>query len=97
MHDMVRVCELGAVPIPREQVLARADRARVMKDIDLMLHLYELADADRDRWEKAVDVLIDIPDRRRQAVVIADRHLVEREEPPRLRVRAGTVSIKAIQ
>lgn len=97
LHDMVRVCGLGTVAIPRERVLARADHALVMKDIDLVLDLYGLADADRERWEKAVDVLIDMPDRRRQAVSIADRHLVECADPPLLRVRPGRAPIEAVK
>lgn len=97
MHDMVRVCALGAVAVPREEVLARADRALMVKDIDLVLDLYELGGADRERWEKAVDVLIDMPDRRRQAVTIADRHLVERADPQPRRVRSNSVSIKAVK
>ncbi len=96
MREMVRVCGLGSVAIPREEILARADHALVMKHIDQVLDLYELAGADRARWEKAVDVLIDMPDRRRQAVSIADRHLVECPNPPPPQARVASVSIKAV-
>jgi len=94
VREMVRVCGLGAVAIPRDELLARADHALVMKNIDQVIDLYELAGADRARWEKAVDVLIDMPDRRRQAVSIADRHLVEGAHPPPQ--RAVSLSIKAV-
>ena len=77
IHDMVRVCELGRVPIPSEQLIARGDKALVTKDIDLVIDLYELAGADRVRWEKVVDVLVEMPERKRQAVAIADRYLVD--------------------
>jgi hypothetical protein len=97
LQDMVRVCELGSVSIPRARLLDRADRALLTKDIDLVLDLYELADADRERWEKVVDVLIDMPDRKRQAVVIADRYLVPHNGPAPVRARVGTATIKAVK
>ena len=77
IQDMVRVCELGHISLPSEQLLARGDKALMTKDIDLVINLYELAGADRPRWEKVVDVLIEMPDRKRQAVGIADRYLVD--------------------
>jgi hypothetical protein len=77
IQDMVRVCELGHVPLPIEQLLARGDKALMTKDIDLVINLYELAGADRPRWEKVIDVLVEMPDRKRQAVSIADRYLVD--------------------
>ena len=80
IQDMVRVCELGHVPIPSEQLIVRGDKALKTKDIDLAIDLFELAGADRGRWEQVVDVLIEMPDRKRQAVAIADRYLVDHTE-----------------
>lgn len=80
IQDMVRVCELGHVPIPSEQLIVRGDKALKTKDIDLAIDLYELATADRGRWEQVVDVLIEMPDRKRQAVGIADRYLIDHGE-----------------
>jgi hypothetical protein len=97
IQDMVRVCELGHVPIPREQLLARGDKALVTKDIDLVIDLYELAGADRPRWEKTVDVLIDMPDRKRQAVALADRYLVDGSEQAPAGSRPGPTPIKAVK
>ena len=97
IQEMVQVCALGRIPIPREELLARADRALVAKDVDLALDLYELADADRERWERAVDVLIAVPERQRQAVVIADRYLVKRAGPVPLRPAVGTANIRAVK
>jgi len=77
IQDMVRVCQLGHVPIPSDKLIARGDKALVSKDIDVVINLFELAGADRGRWEKVVDVLIEMPDRKRQAVQIADRYLVD--------------------
>jgi len=48
-------------------LLARGDRALITKDVDLVINLYELAGADRSRWEKVVDVLVVMPERKRQA------------------------------
>ncbi len=82
IQDMVRVCELGRVPIPSAQLVARGDKALKTKDIDLAIDLFELANADRPHWEQVVDVLIEMPDRKRQAVAIADRYLVDHAEAP---------------
>ena len=87
--DVVRICELGGVPLPREQMLASADAFLKRKDVDGAIRLYELAEADRDRWTRLVDVLTALPDRSRQAVEIVERHLApepQAEEPrsPRL-------------
>lgn len=73
--DAVRVCELGSVPLPRERLLVAADGCLKRKDIDGTLRLYELAGADRERWTRLVDVMTALPDRARQAVEIAERHL----------------------
>ncbi|MCC6767111.1 MAG: hypothetical protein IT293_20845 [Deltaproteobacteria bacterium] len=92
IQDMVRVCELGHVPIPSEQLVVRGDKALKTKDIDLAIDLFELATADRGRWEQVVDVLIEMPDRKRQAVSIADRYLVDHAEAPAS--RPGPILLK---
>jgi hypothetical protein len=96
---MVRVCELGGVPIPSDQLLARGDKAIITKDIDLVIDLYELADADRARWEKVVDVLVEMPERKRQAVAIAVRYLVEKTDDSTAPVKSRPVRgpIKAVK
>lgn len=83
--DVVRICELGAVPLPRERILNTADQYLRRKDVDAALRLYELAEADRDRWARLVDVLTAIPDRMRQAVEVVERHLGPEAEAPRHR------------
>lgn len=97
IQDMVRVCDLGHVPLPREQLLVRADKALVTKDIDLVIDLFELAEADRARWEKVVDVLIEMPERKRQAVAIADRYLVDPSAAASASVRPAPTPIKAVK
>jgi hypothetical protein len=93
IQAMVRVCELGHVPIPSEQLVVRGDKALKTKDIDLAIDLFELAGADRARWEQVVDVLIEMPDRKRQAVAIADRYLVDHAETP-ASTRPGPIPLK---
>ena len=96
VQDMVRACELGHVAIPRDKLLARGDKALVAKDIDLVIDLFELAQADRPRWEKVVDVLVEMPERKRQAIAIADRHLVAGTAAP-AKTRPGPTPIKAVK
>ena len=79
--DAVRVCELGAVPLPRERLLAAGDACLKRKDVDSAMRLYELAAADRERWTRVVDVLTALPDRARQAVEIVERHLAAEAQP----------------
>jgi hypothetical protein len=91
--DVVRVCELGGVPLPRERMLEMADARLKRKDVDTAMRLYELADADRERWARMVDVLAALPNRERQAVEVAARHLpaaaeAEPEIAPRRRITA---------
>jgi hypothetical protein len=74
--DVVRVCELGAIPLPRERFLALGDARLRRRDLDGAKLLYELADADTARWDRFVDVLAGIPGRERLAIEIAERHLV---------------------
>jgi hypothetical protein len=97
IQDMVRVCELGHVPIPSEQLIVRGDKALKTKDIDLAIDLFELAGADAARWEQVVDVLIEMPDRKRQAVTIADRYLIDQVEVPTQSRRRPTPIKKAVQ
>src|SRR4029453_4976458 len=73
--DVVRVCELGGVPLPRETMLAPGDACRKRKDVDGAMRLYELANADRDRWSRLLDALTSLPDRERLAVEGGGRHL----------------------
>jgi len=73
--DVVRVCELGGVPLPRDRMLSAADASLRRKDVDGAMRLYEIAGADRERWTRLVDVLTGIPDRERQAIEVVERHL----------------------
>jgi hypothetical protein len=73
--DVVRVCEVGGVPLPRERMLGIADEHLRRKDVDTAIRLYELAGADRDRWVRLVDVLTGLPDRERLAIEVTERHL----------------------
>jgi hypothetical protein len=73
--DVVRICELGCVPLPRERMLAIADDHLRRKDVDTAIRLYELAGADRERWVHLVDVLTGLPDRERLAIELTERHL----------------------
>jgi hypothetical protein len=83
--EVVRVCTLGGVPLPREQLLARGDDHLRRKDVDDAMYYYELAGADRERWSRMVDVLTTLPDRDLRAIDIAERYLVDQppfDEPP---------------
>jgi hypothetical protein len=73
--DVVSICELGSVPLPRERMLVAADGLLKRRDVDGAMRLYELAGAERERWMRLVDVLTSLPDRERQAVEVAERHL----------------------
>jgi hypothetical protein len=79
--DVVRVCELGGIPLPRERMLELADDYLRRKDLDMTIRLYELGDADRGRWSRLVDVLTASPQRERQAVELTERHLLVPEVP----------------
>ena len=85
--DVVRICELGGVPLPRDRMLASGDALLRRKDVDGAIRVYELVDADRDRWTALVDVMTALPDRARQAVEIVGRHLqktpIAADDPPR--------------
>ena len=82
--DVVRVCEMGGVPLPRERMLALADMHLRRKDLDAAIRLYELADADREHWARVVDLLTAVPERQRLALELAERHLCPDDdaEPP---------------
>jgi len=81
IQDVVRVCELGGVPLPRERLLEVGDGYLRRKDLDATVRLYELASADRERWARLVDVLSGIPERERLAIRIAESHLSAAPEP----------------
>jgi hypothetical protein len=85
--DVVTVCRVGKIPIPREELLQLGDQYLARADIDRAIDLYELIEADQARWEQVVDRLIEMPDRFQQARSIATRHLDGRpreSERPRL-------------
>ena len=75
LADVVRVCEAGDVPLPQAKILAMGDVHLRRKDFDAAIRLYEMADADRERWAKMVDLLTAVPERERQVLSIAERHL----------------------
>jgi len=78
--DAVRVCELGDVPVPCVQLLALGDGYLRRKDFEGAIRLYELGEADRERWARVVDLLAARPDQERRAIALAERYLV-RERP----------------
>lgn len=80
--DVVSICEVGRVPLPRERMLARGDDHLRRKDVDTAIRLYELAGADRERWVRLVDVLTGLPDRERLAIEVTERHLQPEPPPP---------------
>jgi len=73
--DVVRICALGEIPLPRERILALGDARLRRRDLDGAKALYELADADVARWQRFVDVLTAMPGRARLAISIAERYL----------------------
>jgi hypothetical protein len=73
--DVVRICALGDIPLPRERILSLGDARLRRRDLDGAKALYELADADVARWQRLVDVLTAMPGRARLAISIAERHL----------------------
>jgi hypothetical protein len=74
-QDAIRVCELGDIPLPTDRLLEVGDRHLQRKDVDMAIHLYELAGADRERWSRVLDVLVVMPERERQAIEVAERYL----------------------
>lgn len=87
--DVVRVCEIGNVPLPREQLLALGDGCLGRKDFEGTIRHYELGDAERERWARLFDVLTALPEQQRRAVAIAERHLVGEAEAAELRLAAA--------
>src|SRR3972149_8174859 len=61
--DVVRICELGSVPLPRDRMLTAADALLKRKDVDGAVRLYELADADPERWTKPAGGRTPVPPR----------------------------------
>ncbi len=86
--DVITVCKVGKIPIPREELLDLGDQYLARADVDRAIDLYELIEADAPRWERVVDRLIEMPDRFQQARSIAARHLsgpkARESERPRL-------------
>jgi hypothetical protein len=76
IQDVVAICELGDVPLPREQLLALGDRHLRRKDFDGAIRFYELGAADQERWQGVIDLLTGRPDRAHRAVELAERYLV---------------------
>ena len=74
--DVLRVCDLSGLPLPRQHFLDLGDRHLKRRDIEGAIRLYELATAERDRWERVVDALTAIPEQKRRAIMVAERHLV---------------------
>jgi len=80
--DAVRVCEIGGVPLPYAQLLALGDEHLGRKDFEGAIRLYELGDADRERWARMVDLLTGRPDQGRRAIALVERYLVS--EAPKI-------------
>jgi hypothetical protein len=74
--DAMRVCEIGGVPVPCAQLLALGDGHLRRKDFEGAIRLYELGEADRDRWARVVDLLTARPDQERRAIALAERYLI---------------------
>lgn len=79
--DVVTVCERGGVPLPRARLLTLGDAHLRRRDVDGAKYLYELADADRERWTQLLDVLSGLPERERLAVSVVERHLLGEPGP----------------
>jgi hypothetical protein len=90
--DVVRVCEIGEVPLPRERMLGIADEHLRRKDVDTAIRLFELAGADRERWVHLVDVLSGLPDRERLAIEVTERHLTPDGTPTRRELTVAVAS-----
>ena len=87
--DAVRVCEIGGVPVPCAQLLALGDGYLRRKDLDGAIRLYELGDADRERWARVVDLLSARPDQERRAIALAERYLVSEAPKVELQLAAA--------
>ena len=74
--EAIETCRMAGLPLPRRELLALGDRRLHGKDVDAAIHYYELAQADHQRWADLLDMLIRLPARELQAIVVAERHLV---------------------
>ena len=88
--DAVRVCEIGGVPVPRAQLLALGDGSLQRKNFEAAIRLYELGDADRERWARMVDLLTGRPDQGRRAIALVERYLVS--EAPKIEPRLAAAN-----
>jgi hypothetical protein len=79
--DAVSACQMGEVPLPRQELLAIGDRQLDKRDVDGATRYYELAKADHARWSKLVDVLTRLPGRELLAVEVSERHLLPPDRP----------------
>ena len=77
LQDVVKVCEVGAVPLPRKEMLGTGDACLKRRDVEGAIRNYELAGADRERWAQVVDTLASLPGRARQALELSERHLAD--------------------
>jgi hypothetical protein len=75
-------------------MLSVADALLKRRDVDGAVRLFELAGADRERWTRLVDILTNLPDRERQAVEIAERHLGPEPLPEETRARGHIKAVK---
>lgn len=75
VSDVVTICELGSVPLPRQRLLELGDSYLQRRAVDSAIRIFELAEADQDRWLRTLDVLTGLPERQRQAISIVERHL----------------------
>jgi hypothetical protein len=78
--DVVAICEMGGVPLPRQRLLELGDSHLKRRAVDSAILLYELAEADQDRWLRTLDVLVALPERQRQAISVVERHLNDAED-----------------
>ena len=88
--DAVRACEIGRVPLPCARLLALGDEHLRRNDFDGAIHLYELGDADQERWARVIDLLTARPDQERRAIVLAERYLVS--EAPKVEQRLAVAN-----
>jgi len=88
--DAVRVCEIGDVPVPCAQLRALGDGCLRRKDFEGAIRLYELGEAERERWGRVVDLLTARPDQERRAIALAERYLVSEGRPSELSLAAAS-------
>jgi hypothetical protein len=88
--DAMRACEISGVPVPCAQLLALGDGSLRRKDVEAAIRLYELGNADRERWARVVDLLSARPDQERRAIALAERYLVS--EAPKVEQRLAAAN-----